>query len=381
MHFLFCDGDFFAMVTTMERIPIPRSRGAPRLEPRRGQPRPRERVSPSLAVRLAAIHFACLLTFRLTAADTVVYQTGKGHASRASVTGTIVDCVGGQLAIRNDAGISQMIPAERIVEIQSDWTAAETAGDQLSRDGKLSEAVQRYQQALQEERRVWVQRQIVAKLVGNYSQLEQFDLAGDAFLRLLQSDPQTSHVAVIPLSWATFSPSPTLHQRAAAWMANPQNPMSALLGASWLLPTGQRAGAIASLQRLLADRDPRVAMLAHTQLWRTRTATVTREDIQGWEIWLQRMPGDLRAGPYCVIGQAWSSKGSPAKSALSYLRVPILYPVDRRLAAAALLSAGRELEKIGQVQQAVTLYREVVRDYAAAPAAVEARGRLEELSL
>lgn len=135
------------------------------------------------------------------------------------------------------------------------------------------------------------------------------------------------------------------------------------------------------LQRLLADRDPRVAMLAHTQLWRTRTATVTLEDLQGWETWLQRMPGDLRAGPYCVIGQAWSSKGSPAKSALSYLRVPILYPADRRLAAAALLSAGRELEKIGQVQQAVTLYREVVRDYAAAPAAAEARGRLEELSL
>jgi TolA-binding protein len=82
-----------------------------------------------------------------------------------------------------------------------------------------------------------------------------------------------------------------------------------------------------------------------------------------------------------VIGQAWSAQGRADRAALAYLRVPILYSADRRLAALALLSAGRELEKIGQVPQAVSLYREVARDYAAAPAAAEARSRLEELSL
>jgi len=365
----------------MERTLIPWSRVSPRLDPRLGRTRPRGRVSPRLPVRLVVTLCTCLLAFHPATADTVIYRTGKEHASRGVVTGTIADYAGGRLSIRNDAGVSQTIPAERIVEIQSNWTAAETAGDQALRDGKPTEAVQRYQQALREEQRAWVQRQIVAKLVGSYAQRDQFDLAGEAFLRLLQSDPQTSHAAVIPLSWTTHSPSPAVQQRAAAWMANNQNSLSALLGASWLLSTAQRAAAIQTLQRLLADRDPRVAMLAHTQLWRTRIVTAAPEEIQQWETWLQRMPSGLRGGPYSVVGQAWSSQGRSEKSALAYLRVPLLYPADHRLAASALLSAGRELEKIGQVQEAVTLYREIVRDYAAATAAAEARGRLEELSL
>jgi tetratricopeptide (TPR) repeat protein len=337
---------------------------------------PKDRLA--AAVQGVTPLLAWLLTIPALAADTVVYRTGNDQSSRASVTGTIDDYVGGRLTIRSGAGAQQMIPAERIVEIQSDWTPAETLGDQRSREGNLAEAVKNYQQALRDEKRVWVQRQIVAKLVGSYGQLEQFDLAGEAFLRLLRSDPQTPHFGVIPLSWMTFSPTPALHQRAAAWMANSQDSVSALLGASWLLSTAQRAAAMQSLQRLLTDRDPRVAMLAQTQLWRTRSAMATSEEIQGWEAWLTRLPGDLRAGPCCVIGQAWSTRGLRDKSALAYLRVPILYGNDRRLAAAALLSAGGELEKIGQVQEAVTLYGEVVRDYVAAPAAAEARNRLEE---
>lgn len=333
-----------------------------------------------VAAQRVLLLLACILTIPSTAADTVIYKTGKDQPSRTSVTGIIADYSGGRLTIRSDAGVQQTIPAERIVEIQSDWTPTETTGDQLSREGKLAEAVKSYQQALRDERRVWVQRQIVAKLIGSYGQLEQFDMAGEAFLRLLQSDPQTPHIGVLPLSWMTFSPTPALHQRAAAWMANTQDSVSVLLGASWLLSTTQRTAAVQSLQRLLADRDPRVAMLAQTQLWRTRSATATIEEIQGWEAWLTRLPGDLRAGPHYVIGQAWSTKGRPDKSALAYLRVPILYKNDRRLAAAALLSAGRELEKIGQVQEAVTLYGEVIRDYAAAPAAAEARSRLDELA-
>ncbi len=339
---------------------------------------PKDRLA--AVVPRVTLLLACILTIPGLAADTVVYKTGKDQTTQTSVTGTIADYSAGRLTIRSEAGLPQTIPAERIVQIQSDWTPAETTGDQLSRDGKLAEAVKSYQQALRDERRVWVQRQIVAKLVGSYCQLEQFDLAGGAFLRLLQSDPQTSHIGVIPLSWMTFSPTPALHQRAAAWMANTQDSTSVLLGASWLLSTAQRTAAVQSLQRLLTDRDPRVAMLAQTQLWRTRNATATIEEIQGWEAWLTRLPRDLRSGPYCVIGQAWSTKGCPAKSALAYLRVPILYGTDRRLAAAALLAAGRELEKIGQRQEAVTLYGEAVRDCPAAPAAAEARTRLDELA-
>lgn len=329
----------------------------------------------------AMLLFSVIPVSPLAAADTVTYRTGPEPASRvSSVTGTIVDYVGGRLTIRSDAGGQQILLAERIAEIQSDWTPAETTGDQLVREGSLVEAVRSYQQALRDEKRVWGQRQIVAKLSGCYGQMEQFDLAGEAFLRLLRSDPQTHYFHLIPLAWMPHSPTAGMQQRAAAWLANTRDSVSLLLGASWLLSLAPRAAAEQALLRLLTDRDPRVAMLAQAQLWRTRLATAAPDEIAGWEGWLTRLPGDLRAGPYYLIGQAWSAKGSPDKAALAFLRAPILYGTDRRLAAAALLSAGRELEKIGQVQEAAALYGEVVRDYAAAPAAVEARGRLEEMT-
>ena len=333
------------------------------------------------AARVAMLLWSAISVGPLAAADTVTYRTGAERSSRvASATGTIVEYAGGRLTLRSDAGVPQIIPAERIAEIQSDWTPAETTGDQLVREGSLAEAVQSYQQALRDEKRVWGQRQIVAKLIGCYGPLEQFDLAGEAFLRLLRSDSQTHYFRLIPLAWMPHSPTAGLQQRAAAWLANTQDSVSLLLGASWLLSVAPQAAAEQSLQRLLTDRDPRVAMLAQAQLWRTRLATVTPDEIAGWEGWLMRLPGDLRAGPYYLIGQAWSAKGSADKAALAFLRAPILYGTDRRLAAAALLSAGRELERIGQVQEAATLYGEVVRDYAAAPAAIEARGRLEEMT-
>lgn len=328
---------------------------------------------------LLAILVFCTIVRPLIAADTVIYRTAKDPTVQATVSGAIVDFVGGQLSIRNEAGIQQTIPAERVVEIRSEATPAETAADQLARDGKHEQAAKSYQQAVRDEKRVWVQRQVIAKLVGTYCQLEQFDSAGDVFLSLLRNDPHTHFFAAIPLSWMTHSPSPQLAQRAAVWMSQTQNSVSVLLGASWLLPTDQRAAASASLQRLITGRDPRVAMLAQTQLWRTRTAAATVDEIEGWEASLTRLPADLRAGPYVTLGQAWSAKGQADKSASAYLRVPILYGKDRRLVAAALLLAGRELEKIDQREEAVTLYREVVREHAATPAAAEARSRLEEL--
>ena len=187
--------------------------------------------------RLLATVFFCSVAQSLIAADTVIYKTAKDPAVQVTVT---------------------------------------------------------YQQAVRDEKRVRVQRQVMAKLAGTYCQLEQFDSARDVFLSLLRS-----------------------------------------------------------------------------------TATATVEEVEGW---LARLPADLRAGPYFALGQAWSARGQSDKSALACLRVPILYGQDRRLVASALLLAGRELEKIGQREEAVTLYREVAREHAAAPSAAEARGRLEELA-
>ena len=314
------------------------------------------------------------------AEDTVIYATGKDARGRGSVTGTVVDYTGEHLVLRTASGRDQTIAASRVVEIKTARTPEQVAGDGFARAGQHEKAVNSYLAALRDERRVWVRRQIMAQCVRCFCECGQFDRAVEGFLPLWRSDPQTQYFDVIPLSWSPHQPSLTFKQKARAWLEAEQDSAARLQGASWLLSTDAREAAIAALRGLTSDADARVATMAETQLWRTRVVTAKPQDVNRWRSLIARTPEGLRAGPYYILGRALAALGQSEQAALAFLRVPILYPVHGRLAAAALLSAGRELERIGQTKQAVTVYQEVARDHSDAPAAAEAASRLENLA-
>ena len=92
------------------------------------------------------------------------------------------------------------------------------------------------------------------------------------------------------------------------------------------------------------------------------------------------MPEPIAAGPYFLLGLARAQRQQPEQAALAVLRVAILYPQRRALAAQSLLEAGRVLEGLDRKQSALRLYRELIRDYPErARAVAEARARLEEI--
>ena len=78
-------------------------------------------------------------------------------------------------------------------------------------------------------------------------------------------------------------------------------------------------------------------------------------------------------GLACVVDK-------PDEAALALLRIPILYPRERSLAAAALLTAGGCLERLQRPAQAATLYREVVAGAGSISEADEAQRRLQSLA-
>ena len=326
---------------------------------------------------LPAVGIVLAVVVGHAAEDTVVYATGKDSRGRATVRGTVLDYTGGQLLIRTDTGREQSVPTDRVVEVRTAWPAGQAAGDKLLAEGQPAAAAEQYQQAFREESRVWAQREILARCVRALTAAEQFGRAGEAFLRLVRSDRQTRHFAAVPLAWTPRAPDAAFQQQALGWLANRQESVAVLLGGSWLLNSGHRAAATAALQRLLTDADRRVAQLADAQLWRTRIAAATAEDLKRWEAAIGRMPPELRGGPYYVLAQGLAAAGNSEQAALAFLRIPILHPDDRRLAAAALLSAARELEKTGQRSEAAGLYQELVQRYAASAEAAEAAGRLE----
>ena len=63
------------------------------------------------------------------------------------------------------------------------------------------------------------------------------------------------------------------------------------------------------------------------------------------------------------------------------MKVPILYPQHRHLAAEALWGAANQLERLGQTAEAATLYREIITEHPSAMCAPQARQRVEDINV
>jgi len=258
-------------------------------------------------------------------------------------------------------------------------TEKKQQADAALADGRFSEALALYQKAVDEETRTWVRRRIIAQWVWCYQALGQPVQAGEAFLLLIRSDPDTPYFDCIPLSWLSRQTPAALERAAAGWMQR-QEPAAVLLGASHLLTGSQRSAALARLRQLAASPDARVAQLALAQSWRASGFNASEAQIDAWTGTLTTIPEPLAAGPYYVVGAAQRQRDQWQQAAIKLMRVVILHPEQRELAAQSLIDAGRCLEKLEQPRKAASLYQELLEDYPeqARPVA-EAESRLEAL--
>jgi tetratricopeptide (TPR) repeat protein len=207
--------------------------------------------------------------------------------------------------------------------------------------------------------------------------LGQYAQAGDYFLLLLKDDPQTLYFASIPLPWLPVEMTPALEQKAQQWIAADAQRPAMLLGASYLLLTSRQSQVLAVLKQLASEKDSRLSPLAEAQSWRATIASAPVEHLSHWARRIETFPDDLRAGPYFILGRAWSNRGNYEQAALALMHVPILFPGDRPLAAESLWLAAQSLEKHGDVAEAMQLYRELSASYPEARSASLARAELE----
>lgn len=333
----------------------------------------RERGLNNDPLTIAAI--ACLIAAAAHGEDVVHVSIGENTRSKARLTGEVLDYTGKTLLVRLPGGIERAFPADRVHSVETTRTPEHVAADKLV--GQQPEAaLAQYRRALDKEERRWVRREIMARMVSCSQNLDDTPSAVQFFTLLVQSDPHTPHFDCIPLAWLPRPSSPAVVEAALKWMARDDDPIAGLLGASHLLMSPHRPAAAERLRTLSYIADARVASLARGQAWRGSFATASEAQVANWAADVEKAPQSLRAGPYFVLGAAFSAKHQPARAALAYLRVPIHYPHNRSLAGRALLEAGRELERIGQTDEAASLYREVASAHAQTPLAEEAQQRL-----
>jgi tetratricopeptide (TPR) repeat protein len=314
----------------------------------------------------------------VAAQDAVVVSSASDPAARIKKSGQIIDYTGLELKLRTPLGTEDTIPAARVMEIQTRWSPAHMAGTAARIEGRLDDAIAAFRQAKREETRSWAVRQIMADLSGCYLEAGMIDAAGDEFLGIVSSDPATPHFNIVPVAWRGMALSPAIESRAAAWLAARRAPIAVVLGASWLLAT-RRSEVITALGEIASSSDPRVAGLAAIQLWRNQLVSAKADDAFRWQAQLEKMPPEIQAAGWYVLGDTLARQEQPQAAALAYLKAPLLFRQQRPLAAEALLAAGKQLEKMSQAGQAQTLYRELERDFRHLAAGKEARGRLEPL--
>jgi tetratricopeptide (TPR) repeat protein len=260
-------------------------------------------------------------------------------------------------------GRKERVPAGRIAGIETRKNSDHQNADQLLAEQRFADALISYRRAVDQDQRTWMRRIILGQMVCCYRNQGQIASAAETFLIIVRSDPETQLFAVIPLSWSAHQPNPELARRSVVWCDDQENPVAALLGASWLLSSAQRAKAISVLQRLAAESPTPVVWLAETQLWRTKVVTARSDELPGWQKLINSLPDSLRAGPYFVLGRALAQQKDHEQAALAFMRIPILFEQDRDLAAEALLHAGEQLERTNQIQQARKVYEELVSRY------------------
>ncbi|MBN2473056.1 MAG: hypothetical protein JXB62_00510 [Pirellulales bacterium] len=322
---------------------------------------------------LAAL-FVTLLP--VAAQDTVTL--GSSGGGQTKVSGRIVDCTGRHLRIQVPGGREQTFPADKVIRVKTPYGPAHTEADARFADGEFGPALNLYRQAVDEEPRRWVRRRIIARAIWCYRALDDWVRSGETFLLLLRDDPETLDFDCIPLEWMPRQPPAALEQAARQWL-NRAEPTAVLLGASHLLTTGERLDALQRLKTLSAGPDRRVAQLALAQTWRAEAVTASSAELDNWQRVIEQMPQALAAGPYFVLGRARLQRQQWEQAALALMRVPILYPQQRDLATQALLDAGRALEKLGRVPEALRLYRELIAGYPGTRPMAEAQGRMEAI--
>ena len=314
------------------------------------------------------------------AQDKVVLRRGTA-TGKITMSGFIEDYTGAEISIRLDpTDPPRKYPAADVIEIQTLQTEPHNQGLKHLAEGHVEEALRDLVTALKKETRGWVRREILAALVRAHLRRGDYAAAGSRFLALVRSDSASRHFRIIPLVWGPQETLAEARLEATGWLKSPLEP-ARLLGASLLYDDPELAKtARETLLELSSSPDERVRELAQFQFWRRDALAGTVGDLQlaQWHERIAALPEDLRAGPVYLLGRVYLARRDYELAAATLLWVPLVDDHDFRLAARACLEAGVALDKIGQRDEARTLFLEVVRRFAGTPFADEARGLLEK---
>jgi len=311
--------------------------------------------------------------------DIVWYHADAGSDKETRRAGTIQSYDNNGLVLRTLGGREITIPVDQVVRFEYPKSKMHQDADQAAALEDFAAARLYYRNALRadKEKRAWVRTQLTAKAMECRQALGDYKRAGDLFVNLARRDADRVFLDKMPLAWTS---SASVAERVAkGWLEDSDRASVQLLAASHMKRSPSREQALAILRKLAKGSDTEIALLASCQLWQTQIPTATDDDVKRWARTIEKLPERLRSGPYFVVGRGQAVRKQHQAAALTMMRVPILFPRQKDIAAEALLYAGSSLSSIGQKEEATRVLRELVAGYPDSYAAKEAKQRLEKL--
>ncbi|MDR1958523.1 MAG: hypothetical protein LBQ54_05715 [Planctomycetaceae bacterium] len=286
----------------------------------------------------------------------LIIRTESGQTKQ--IDGTIVELSSRTGAVIQTGNKEERIPVDRLVNFGTVLTDAHINGDQSMKAKNYPEAVRQFQTARAEETRMWVKRQITARIIQSLTAQGEFEQACREFYLLAESDPETLYIACIPLPWFTV---PEREQTAFVLgrqgIRQQDNPAMQLLAAGLLLMSPDRAEAVETLQKLAKSSNRPIAALATAQLWRLKLFDASKSDALTWEEQTELMDTPLQAGPHYLLGEVFARRQDPENAVSHWMKVILLHPEQRELVQQAAEHAAETLRTLGRPEQAEKLGR------------------------
>jgi hypothetical protein len=307
------------------------------------------------------------------AEDRIVQRSSSG--SRIGMPCVILDYTGREVVFQlKSGGPSRRLPRREIVDVTTQYTVPHNEARELLAQGHARDAFEKLNTALEQENRTWVRREILATQVKCALWNGDRITAGERFLAIYDSDPETVYFPLMPLAWDDRPPSEELSRAARRWLAQKDHPAAMLLGASHLLTDGDGSAAEKAIRDLARNENAALQRYAQIQIWRSRVLTgdMPAEELLRWERLFEEAGADLGPAPRFILGLGWRQRQDDLAAAAAWLWLPFLKCDDRWLSAEAQFRAGQAMEHAALNAQAAATYHELAKRYADTPFAAPA---------
>ncbi len=278
---------------------------------------------------------------------------------RAKVlSGVIEDVIAESAVIRRTAGAPDVVPLRDVATLRFQKPVDYEAGLKLLQNYRWSEALPLITKALDEEQRPWVIREIRAARAEIFRAQRRYDDCIREVEQILDSDPDTRHLLLLPLVWDERLEESARYIGRAEDLQSDSECRRLVTATALLHESAHQQQAEAVLRDLKRNGRGSMGAIVELQLWRLSlltTGAIRELAVEQWQVRLREFQRELRGPGEWICGRALMVLNDYDRALTALLWMPLVAPLDPASTAAAIQDAVVAAKQAGRPGEAAAL--------------------------